>query len=40
MAEVEIRDVWDHNLEEEMTNIRNLVNEYPYVAMVCLCNNY
>lgn len=34
MAEAEIRDVWDHNLEEEMNIIRNLVHEYPYVAMV------
>ncbi len=34
MQEVEIRDVWSHNLEEELEYIRNLVKDYPMVAMV------
>ena len=31
---LEIREVWADNLEEEMANIRELVDEYCYVAMV------
>lgn len=30
---VEIRDVWQHNLDEEMIHIRKIVEKYPYVAM-------
>lgn len=30
-----IKDVWANNLEEEMEKIRNIVDKYPYVAMVC-----
>lgn len=29
----EIRDVWADNLDEEMENIRQLVDKYPYIAM-------
>lgn len=29
-----IRDVWAYNLEDEMAHIRELVETYPYVAMV------
>ena len=29
-----IRDVWKHNLEEEMALLRQLVERYPYIAMV------
>ena len=36
MQEVEIRDVWAHNLEEELAYIRKLVVDYPIVAMVRL----
>ena len=32
--EVEIRDVWASNLEEEMSKIRELVEKYNFVAMV------
>lgn len=28
-----IREVWSHNLEEEMAVLRKLVKKYPYVAM-------
>jgi hypothetical protein len=31
---VEIRDVWADNLEAEMAIIRDVVQRYPYVAMV------
>ena len=31
---VEIRDVWESNLEEEMEKIREVIEKYPYVAMV------
>lgn len=29
-----IRNVWKHNLKEEMATLRQLVDEYPYIAMV------
>lgn len=29
-----IREVWKHNLEEEMGNLRELIDKYPYIAMV------
>ncbi|KAF3022617.1 hypothetical protein E8E14_013817 [Neopestalotiopsis sp. 37M] len=32
-AKGRIRDVWRHNLNEEMAVIRELINDYPYVAM-------
>lgn len=28
-----IREVWKHNLMEEMASLRDLVDEYPYIAM-------
>lgn len=32
-----IKEVWSENLEEEMAHLRDLVEEYPYLAMVgCL----
>mmetsp|Transcript_13829 Transcript_13829/g.48193 ORF Transcript_13829/g.48193 Transcript_13829/m.48193 type:complete len:327 (-) Transcript_13829:1072-2052(-) len=30
---VEIRDVWAGNLDEEMARIRDVVEDYPYIAM-------
>jgi len=30
----EIRDVWSANLEAEMENIRVLIDNYPFVALV------
>jgi len=35
----EIRDVWMYNLEEEMANIRNIIETHPYVAMVFRINS-
>jgi hypothetical protein len=32
---VHIKEVWASNLEEEMECIRNIVDTYNYVAMVC-----
>jgi hypothetical protein len=32
--EPEIREVWADNLEEEMAHIRDVVEDYPYIAMV------
>lgn len=29
-----IREVWAHNLEEEFNNIRRIVPQFTYVAMV------
>lgn len=31
-----IREVWKHNLHEEMAVLRDLVDHYPYIAMVRL----
>ncbi len=31
---VEIREVWDFNVEEEMANIRDILEQYPFIAMV------
>ena len=29
-----IRDVWKNNMEEEFAKIRDIIENYPYVAMV------
>ena len=34
--DVKIRDVWADSLEDEMAIIRDLVENYPYIAMVRL----
>lgn len=31
-----IRDVWRHNLAQEMATLRQLVEKYPYISMVRL----
>lgn len=31
---VEIRNVWASNLEEEMANIRDIIEKYPFIGMV------
>jgi CCR4-NOT transcription complex subunit 7/8 len=33
-AKGRIREVWKHNLQEEMKVLMDLVDEYPYIAMV------
>ena len=33
-GESRIRNVWAHNLKQEMKALRDLVEEYPYIAMV------
>lgn len=30
-----IRDVWKHNLAQEMAILRQFVEKYPYISMVC-----
>lgn len=30
-----IREVWKHNLAQEMALLRKLVDKYPYISMVC-----
>lgn len=32
-----IREVWKHNLEEEMAVLRDIIDKYPYIAMVSFC---
>ena len=34
-ANSRIRQVWRHNLEQEMAVLRQLIIKYPYVSMVC-----
>lgn len=34
-----IREVWKHNLHEEMAVLRDLVDKYPYIAMVSMMRN-
>lgn len=29
-----IREVWKHNLHDEMASLRDLIDRYPYIAMV------
>jgi len=30
-----IMDVWQNNLDVEMAKIRSVVQQYPFIAMVC-----
>jgi hypothetical protein len=32
-----IREVWKHNLREEFMKIIDVIQRYPFVAMVCSC---
>jgi CCR4-NOT transcription complex subunit 7/8 len=34
-----IREVWKHNLAEEMDTLRRLVDRYPYISMVSVFAN-
>jgi CCR4-NOT transcription complex subunit 7/8 len=34
-----IREVWKHNLEDEMATLRLLIDKYPYISMVRQNNN-
>jgi len=34
VAKGRIREVWKHNLAEEMDTLRRLVDRYPYISMV------
>jgi hypothetical protein len=36
---IKIIDVWADNLEDEMEYIRQVVEKYPYIAMVSLKSN-
>ena len=37
----QIKEVWQHNLVEAMNEIENIIDKYPYVALVCFyCFNY
>lgn len=38
-AKGRIRDVWKHNLAEEMDTLRRLIDRYTYVSMVRLAPN-
>jgi hypothetical protein len=35
-SDFHIREVWAHNLEDEMDRIRDIADSYPYIAMVCV----
>jgi len=39
-CDTHIREVWAHNLEEEMDRIRDIADSYPYIAMVCVTSLY
>ena len=39
-AEYGIKDIWSNNLEEEFRKIRQVIQQYKYVAMVRMCNFY
>lgn len=38
-AKTRIRDVWKHNLAQEMATLRQLVEKYPYISMVRLAGS-
>ena len=39
MTSIDIRDVWESNLEEEFVRIRAIVQDYPFIAMVSSLSN-
>jgi CCR4-NOT transcription complex subunit 7/8 len=34
LAKLRIREVWRHNMHQEMATLRRLIDDYPYVSMV------
>ena len=35
-GDARIRDVWKHNLAQEMATLRQLIEKYPYISMVSI----
>jgi hypothetical protein len=37
--QLRIREVWANNLDEEMSTLRALVERYPFISMVGVCQS-